>query len=275
MEENIETMVEKRVYDYLGVAQVLLEKQFEIPKRDLHEKKGKGIYKRKIFTVPAAGEGSANQHVMQGKKGGITGSQKCRQFTSVGTPMSIRMRLRSCHDCPSCMNLDPENKAQLECGSCKQTGLCGPVGGEIIQLHAESGTSGRIGIARSIPAARGAALAANAKEGEVVCMIVADEPQPFCIGVVSKAQFKVQHNTACSSGGVKQGDLLVTMRKLEPASAGSSTFVVTDRLLNVHSHCMRLCGIQTENEKRSKLGGVLVQGNDKSTGTYTEGQKKK
>ena len=106
-------------------------------------------------------------------------------------------------------------------------------------------------------------------------MIVADEPQPFCIGVISKTQFKVQHNTACSSGGVKQGDLLVTMRKLEPVNAGSSTFVVTDRLLNVHSHCMRLCGIQTENEKRSELDGVLVQGNDKSTGTHTEGQKVK
>ena len=73
LEENIETMYDKRIHDYLGVAKVLRKNNFETPKHDLNEKKGKGIYKRKIFTVPSMGSGSANQNIMRGKVDGRAG----------------------------------------------------------------------------------------------------------------------------------------------------------------------------------------------------------
>ena len=71
-----------RVHTYEDVANVLKNKlKFETPKQTLHEKKGRGIFRRHIFTVPAVGDGSPNQRIVKGKEGGISGSQRCRQFT--------------------------------------------------------------------------------------------------------------------------------------------------------------------------------------------------
>lgn len=265
-------MAEIRIIDYIGVAKALEEAGFEQPKESLHDKKGKGIYRRHIFTVPAVEEGSPNQRIMVGESGG--GSKRCRQFSCVGDSMdsmSIRMRWRSCHECEACMRLDPEDKANGSASPHARVDLCGPVAGEIIALEAESGSSGKVGTARSIPASAGIDMAKEVAVGEVVCAVVKSEPQPYCLGVVSAAAFKVKHQIECATGNPKEGDMVLQIRKLEPTTPAALECFVGNRLLNAHASCLRLRSITTK-AAESSLDGV-EKDQSKRTGTFIEGRK--
>ena len=104
-------------------------------------------------------------------------------------------------------------------------------------------------------------------------MLIKDEPQPFCLGVVSDVEFEVQHHLQCATGEAKKKDKVIRIRKLEPVVAGGSVFEVTGRFLNVHSHFVRMRQVETEDERRTVLDGVLSKDQTKQTGSYTEGQK--
>ena len=84
-----------------------------------------------------------------------------------------------------------------------------------------SGSSTRA--TRSAALAAGEGLAAAASVGDAVCVVVGTEPQPFCIGVVTKAQFVVAHDINSATGNAAVGDRMIRIRKLEPIAAGSHT----------------------------------------------------
>ena len=168
--------------------------------------------------------------------------------------------------------MDPEDKACRASGGCKQVELCGPVDGQIVLLKSQSsGSSTRV--TRGAALAAGEGLAAAASVGDAVCVVVGTEPQPFCIGVATKAQFVVAHDINSATGNAAVGDRMIRIRKLEPIAAGSHTYVVTDRALNVHSKFVRVGGLCLGEVARTAADAPLPTAANKRTGKYVEGAK--
>ena len=97
--------------------------------------------------------------------------------------------------------------------------------------------------------------------------------QPFCIGVVTKAQFVVAHDINSATGNAAVGDRMIRIRKLEPIAAGSHTYVVTDRVLNVHSKFVRVGGLCLGEVARTAADAPLPTAANKRTCKYVEGAK--
>jgi hypothetical protein len=87
------------------------EENLKQPDKSLIEKKGKGIYRRFFYYVPAEGVGAVNYKIARWE--GIKGSNKIHQMRDVGEPGLVEARLRSCH-CKPCYSERYEDCEYLE-----------------------------------------------------------------------------------------------------------------------------------------------------------------
>ena len=108
-------------------ASMFLSERFSKPYEDIFAKKGQGILKRVVFYVPATGPGSINRNIKSCKT--LKGSKPYRQFTDVGIPGVVDIRLGGCHECEGCRSLVARS-------ACVNTDNCGPV--ERVELEPES-----------------------------------------------------------------------------------------------------------------------------------------
>ena len=88
------------------------------------------------------------------------------------------------------MLLNPED--------CKNKEICGPP--DIFQLHASAGSSISAPSSESKLMEQGRMLGAQAKVDSVVCVELAHERQPWCLGIVEREIYTVEKDSTSWMG---------------------------------------------------------------------------
>ena len=214
-------------------ASKFLKQKFVKPYDNIFEKKGLGILKRVVFYVPATGPGSIDRNIKSCKT--LKGSKPYRQFTDVGVPGVLDIRLGSCHECAGCRTLVARS-------ACINTDVCGPV--ERVQLEPESVSERRM--TRHALQQLGAALAETISEDNVIAVELTHESEVFMLGIVvpgpdgEEGPYRVMEHSQSYMGRLEPGDRVIQVRKFEPTQLGSNSFRLTEKEFPVFIEDVRL-----------------------------------
>ena len=201
-------------------ASMFLSERFSKPYEDIFAKKGQGILKRVVFYVPATGPGSINRNIKSCKT--LKGSKPYRQFTDVGIPGVVDIRLGGCHECEGCRSL-------VARFACVNTDNCGPV--ERVELEPESVSERRM--TRHALQQLGAELAEIISEDDVIAVELTHEFEVFMLGIVipgpegEEGVHRVMEHTQSYMGRMEPGDRVIQVRKFEPTQLGSNLLRLT------------------------------------------------
>jgi hypothetical protein len=200
---------------------------------DILAKKCEGILKRVIFFVPSSGPGSINRNIKKCKT--LKGSKPYRQFTDVGEPGVIDIRLASCHECVGCRGFSART-------ACANIDVCGPV--ERVSLEPEAVSERRL--TRHALQERGVSLCEEIEEGALVAVELTHESEVFMLGVVvpgpegEEGVYRVMEHSQSNMGRLEPGDRVIQVRKFEPTQVGSSLFRLTEKEFPVFIEDVRL-----------------------------------
>lgn len=203
-------------------ASMFLSERFSKPYEDIFAKKGQGILKRVVFYVPATGPGSINRNIKSCKT--LKGSKPYRQFTDVGIPGVVDIRLGGCHECEGCRSL-------VARFACVNTDNCGPV--ERVELEPESVSERRM--TRHALQQLGAELAEIISEDDVIAVELTHESEVFMLGIVipgpegEEGVYRVMEHTQSYMGRMGPGDRVIQVRKFEPTQLGSNLLRLTQK----------------------------------------------
>jgi hypothetical protein len=148
-----------------------LKESFCKPSKTIIQKKGIGITKRVVYFVPSSGPGSIDRHIMKCKT--PKGSNAYYQFTDVGQPGVVDIRLLSYHECPGCRSLVARS-------ACVNHDICGPV--ERVELKREAVSERRL-TCHALQFLR-VSLSGALEENDVFAMELTHESDTFIFGVV-------------------------------------------------------------------------------------------
>lgn len=220
---------ERRIESALAASKLLSEK-FSKPYEDIFAKKGLGILKRVVFYVPATGPGSIDRNIKSCKT--LKGSKPYRQFTDVGIPGVLDIRLGSCHECAGCRSLVARS-------ACVITNICGPV--ERVELEPESVSERRM--TRHALQQLGTALAETISEDDVIAVELTHESEVFMLGIVvpgpdgEEGSYRVMEHSQSYMGRLEPGDRVIQVRKFQ---LGSNLFRLTVKEFPVFNEDVRL-----------------------------------
>ena len=74
----------------------------------------------------------------------------------------------------------------------------------------------------------------------MVCVELAHERQPWCLGIVEREIYTVEKDSTSWMGELKIGDRVIDIRKLEPTPPGADIFNKTDRTFPVFIEDIRM-----------------------------------
>jgi hypothetical protein len=158
----------KRIESASAAADFLRE-NYSKPYVDILSKKCVGILKRVVVFVPSSGLGSIDRNIKKCKA--LKGSKPYRQFTDVGVPGVVGIRLASCHECIGCRGLCAR-------AACANVDICGPV--ERVALEPEAISERRL--TRHALQERGVSLCEDIEEGTLVAVELTHESEVFMLG---------------------------------------------------------------------------------------------
>lgn len=199
-----------------------LKESYSKPSKTIIQKKGIGITKRVVFFVPASGPGSIDRSTLKCKT--LKGSKAYRQFTDVGQPGVLDIRLLSCHECPGCRSLVARS-------ACVNHDICGPI--ERVELEREAVSESRM--TRHALHSLGVSLSEAAEENDVIAVELAHESETFMIGIVvpgpdgEEGVYRVTTGAQSYMGSLEPGDRVIQVRKFEPTLLGSSLYRLTEK----------------------------------------------
>lgn len=222
--------------------------------RFVKQNKGVGIYRRFIYWVPAAGEGSINRNIQSCQTlatkelGGI---KSLHQLCDVGMPGRLRVRQCSCHSCDAC-------KVQ-RFDECVNMELLGPV--ETITLHPDRGNSVRM--TRNALSEMGVSLSQQVREKEIIGVELEGENESFMLCQVLSASgpYTVSEGFESHMGEFKTGDVVLDVRKMEPTSFGSSMYEFTEKTFPIFVEDVRMRNMERylENIDLSRRSARVAQ----------------
>lgn len=201
-----------------------------------------GIYRRFIYWVPACGVGSIDRNIQLCKTlstkelGGI---KSLHHLFDVGTPGCLGVRQCSCHSCDACQQGRHEACANMQ--------LLGPV--ERIKLVPETGRSVRL--TRNALSELGIALSREVCHKEIIGIELEGANESFMLAEVLNESGPYTMEVAQESymGKFMPGDVVLDVRKMEPTSAGSALYELTDKCFPVFVADVRKRNMQDYLEK--------------------------
>ena len=186
------------------------------PKRTLFDKKGVGVYKRVFFFVGAKDV----KHNMAECKG-VDGSSTFHEFTDIGREGYLNCRVLSCHRCIECQDFHPDK--------CLNSHRTGPQ--LLRQVQFKSGARIDVPLTRSSVAINGRTQAEKVEIGMIFSVELDDMQEPWMLARAISPLHKYEGpNKSTWMGEIRPGDMIINVVKLDPISAGSSTF--TDQAIN-------------------------------------------
>ena len=184
--------------------------------------------KRYIFYIPTKGPDSINRRIRKCKT--LHGSKAYYQFTDIGDPDRIEIRLQSCHHCLGCRKLTDR-------GACGNREVCGGV--ERVVLTSESVAEARV--TRHALQTAGQCLASGMAVGSLVVVELTNESEMFMFEVVIKAKHTITVAIQVTEmGQLLPGDEVLDVRKFEPTQMGSNRFQFTSKQFPVFVEDVRL-----------------------------------
>jgi hypothetical protein len=102
-----------------------LQREMKVPTVGMEKKKGRGILRRFIHYIPAAGVGAVNQRVATAET--VKGSSKYHCVEDIGQDGMILCRGMSCHKDEGCWNggTNLHNDDEQHYPDCSQVEMCG------------------------------------------------------------------------------------------------------------------------------------------------------
>jgi hypothetical protein len=222
----------KRIESAKAAADFMSE-NYSKPYVDILSKKCVGIFKRVVFFVPSSGLGSIDRNIKKCKT--LKGSKPYRQFTDVGVPGVVDIRLASCHECIGCRGLCAR-------AACANMDMCGPV--ERVALEPEAVSERRL--TRHALQERGVSLCEEIEEGSLVAVELTNESEVFMLGVIvpgpdgEEGVYRVLENSQSYMGRLEPGDQVIQVQKFEPTQVGSNLFRLTEKEFPVFIEDVRL-----------------------------------
>ena len=186
------------------------------PKRTLYEKKGVGVYKRVFFFV---GPKDVKHNLTECD--GVAGSSTFHEFTDIGREGFLKCRVMSCHRCINCQDFHPE--------LCLNLHRTGP---QLLRaVKFKSGGRVDVPLTRSSVAVNGRVQAEKIVIGTIFSVELDDMQEPWMLAKATSALHKYEGPIKTTwMGEIRPGDMIINVIKLDPISAGSSTF--TDAAIN-------------------------------------------
>jgi hypothetical protein len=184
-----------------------LRENYSKPYVDILRKKCVGILKRIAVFVPSSGPGSINRNRKKCKT--LKGSKPYRQFTDIGVPGVVDIRLASCHECSGCRKLSSR-------AACANVEMCGPV--ERVELEPEAVSERRL--TRHALKERGVILCDEVEEGMLIAVELTHDSEVFMLGVVvpgpdgEEGVYRVMENAQSYMGRLEPGDQVLQVRSL-------------------------------------------------------------
>ena len=221
--------------DTVAAAYEYLVRSYSQPTKSIIAKKGIGITRRFIFFVPATGPEAVNRNALRKCKT-LEGSAPLRQFTDVGRPGVIQIRLRSCHQ-QCCIGLDTTG--------CVSENICGS--SSLVTLSPLSEPEKAYG--KHAICQMGAEKAESAIEGDLLLVEQEHESETMVAGVVTATPdgecgaYSVTQDmieTGTGFGLMNAGDRVIHIRKFEPLCLGSGLFELTAKCFPVFVEDVRI-----------------------------------
>ena len=181
-----------------------LNTQLLRPNVPLIAKKMVGIWRRIFWFIPTKGLESVSRRLPTVQS--LVGSAALHQFEDIGVPGFLRVRARSCHQCPNCWDGKPEG--------CENVDMVGAP--SMIELRTCSDPDPPL--TRSSLASHGIQLSADLEEGDFITVEVDSLQEPWMVGRCLGAAFEwteVQGDQYYWMGRVVPGDRVVWVEKLE------------------------------------------------------------
>lgn len=231
-----------RVKDPYEAFLLIREKYGDLTHERFIKKGCTGIYRRFVYWVPACGAGSIDRNIQLCKTlstkelGGI---KSLHELCDIGVPGSLRVRQCSCHSCEACK--------QGRHAACINMELLGPV--ETIKLEPETGRSVRL--TRNALSEMGVALSREVRHKEIIGIELEGANESFMLGEVlsETGPYTIQVALESYMGQFKPGDVVLDVRKLEPTSAGSSMYELTDKCFPVFVEDIRKRNVEQHLQK--------------------------
>ena len=246
----------KRIESAKAAADFLRE-NYSKPYVNILAKKGVGILKRVVVFVPSSGPGSIDRNILKFKT--LKGSKPYRQFTYVGVPGVVDIRLASCHECTGCRVLSAR-------AACVNVDICGPV--ERVALEPEAVSERRL--TRHALEERGVSLCEEIDEGALVAVKLTFDAEVFMLGVVvpgpdgDEGVYRVMEKSQSYMGRLEPGDLVIQVRIFEPTQNGSNLFRLTEKEFPVFIEDVRLIienrDFQSEGESMRRAPARVARG---------------
>jgi len=160
----------------------------------------------------------------------LVGVKKLHQTMDIGCPGKLLVRTRSCHASEKCWKGDHSE--------CENNNRCGKPW--IVALKPKAHVSLRATPQRA--GEFGIRLGQDTKQGDVVCVEVKEQNEPWILGRVvgdlGPCELKTPTDTPCAV--LVPGDIVVEMQKLEPVNPGTKLFDVTNKVFPIRAKDMRL-----------------------------------
>jgi hypothetical protein len=240
------------------------EENLKQPDKSLIEKKGKGIYRRFFYYIPAGGEGAVNYQIPQWEK--ITDSNKIHQMRDLGEPGFVEHRQRSCH-CVPCYSERFEDCEYLEQMplelAWKETSFARKTMGRRPGLRSDVET---LGVQTSI----------HAEPGQIAAFYIHDDQECWMLGLIldpgegatAWGQDRAHMVDGCKAAQIVQnpvpekapagqpqnwmgklllGEQVIYVQKLEPAvTRGNmrSEYLLTEKKFACFTSDMRVCPVR-------------------------------
>ena len=174
----------------------------------------------------------------------LVGIKKLHQMLDIGHPGKLLVRTRSCHASEQCWKGDHSE--------CKNNERCGKPWVVILKpkayvsLRETPERAGEFGIK----------LGGDAKKGDIVCVEVKEQNEPWILGRVvgDLGSYELKTPTDTPYTVLVPGDIVVEIQKLEPVNPGTKVFDVTNKVFPVRAKDIRLGKVEVKHLEVRRSG---------------------
>lgn len=221
------------------------------PRYSLHQKKGRGIYRRFFYWIPSKGIGAVNRLNLPKLK--AEGTSKLHEFVDIGVVGTVSTRRASCHRCDGCW--DAVNRSQCANSSYVGTPIELSITRDIVPAAAAQRMNRATLNRDAIERARGAAI------GSIVCIETHHEEQmhPWVLGrILQGARDAVTASTPFEPAkdlirfdSYRANEPILRVQLYEAVDVGSCTYFASEITALAPAKSVRVVDIKLQEARAS------------------------